>query len=319
MDDIRMFRCESLDDVIRFVREADIDCRQKSYILMFIDELRMKDFSPFRIMAYAYTLVEFARILGKPIDAITSVDLRYYVNFLLNAKKNKHSTVREKMMRIRVFLRWLLNLPPRTTPEQLKWFFTINPKSTKGKKSLEVLEKIISPEEYSKLLSVTRNPRNRALLQFMYESGARILEILKVRIKDVHLEEHYAIVGDGKRLVPLVETNYIAEWLSIHPLKNKPDAYLFCNLRNPEKPMSYPAVRRFLSIASKKAGLSRRITPHMFRHSRATILAKMGVSPYAMNQVMGWSPSTKMWQIYLHITQKDAVLEVIRKISQQNI
>lgn len=313
LDETKLFRCESLEDVIKFVHNSDIDKHQKQSILMFIDELKMKGFSPFRIMAYAYTLVELARICRKDFSNLTSMDFRYYVNRLLNEKKNKHSTIREKMMRIRVFLRWLLNMPPRSTPEAIHWFFTINPKATKGSRALEILEKVISQEEYKRLLDATDNPRNKALLQFMYESGARILEILKVRLKDVNIEEHYAIVGNGKRLVPLPNLEHIAAWIKIHPLRDNPNAFLFCNLKNPKKPLSYPAVRRFLSILAKKAKIGRKITPHMFRHSRATILAKVGVSPYAMNQVMGWSSSTKMWQIYLHITQKDAILEVLNK------
>ena len=313
MDETKLFRCESLDDIIEFIHSSDIDEHPKQTILMFIDELKMKGFSPFRIMAYAYTLVELARIIQKDFSTLTAMDFRYYVNRLLNERKNKHSTIREKMMRIRVFLRWLLNLPPRSTPEAIHWFFTINPKATKGSKALEILEKIISYEEYKKLLDATNNPRNRALLQFMYESGARILEILKVRLKDVNIEEHYAIVGNGKRLVPLSNIEHIVSWMQTHPLRDNPNAFLFCNLRKPEKPMSYPSVRRLLSILTKKAKLGRKITPHMFRHSRATILAKVGVSPYAMNQVMGWSSSTKMWQVYLHITQKDAILEVLNE------
>ncbi len=314
MDYLRLLRCESLDEAIELIKTASIREEHKDAILLFVDELRMKGFSPFRIMAYIFTLLEFSKTVDKPYEKLTSMDLRQYVNHLLNRKGNKHSTVREKMMRIRVFLRWFLDLPPRSTPDAMRWFFTIKPKSTKGKKNLEILKKIVSYEEYSQLLSVARNPRDKALLQFMYESGARILEVLKVRIRDINIEEHYAVVGDGKRLVPLSRTEYIEGWLQVHPLKDVPDAFLFCNLRNPSKPLSYPAVRRLLRILAEKANIHRKITPHMFRHSRATILAKIGVSPYAMNQVMGWSASTKMWQIYLHITQKDAIQEVLRKI-----
>ena len=316
-DDIRLLRCESVEDVVEFIRRVDISETQRQHILLFIDELKMKGFSPFRIMSYSFTLVELAKIVKKGFSTLTAIDFRYYVNFLLNVKKNKHSTIREKMMRIRVFMRWLLDLPPRTTPEPMRWFFTINPKATKGNKALEILEKVVSEEEYKKLLAVAKHPRDRALLQFMYESGARILEILRVRIKDLNLDDHYAIVGGGKRMVPLINTEYIKEWLSIHPNRNNPTAYLFCNLRNPWKPLSYPAVRKLLNRLTKKAGLGRKVTAHMFRHTRATILAKNSVSPYAMNQVMGWSTSTKMWQVYLHITQKDALLEVINKLSMQ--
>jgi len=315
LDEIRLLRCESVEDVIRYVKTSKIGENAKQHILLFIDELKMKGFSPFRIMAYAFTLVELAEVVRKNFTELTGIDFRYYVNFLLNQKKNKHSTIREKMMRIRVFMRWLLGLPPRTTPEPLRWFFTINPKSTKGNKRLELLEKIIDYEEYLSLLTAADNTRDKALLQFMYESGARILEILKVRIKDLYLDENYAIVGGGKRLVPLANTEWISRWLEEHPLRDNPEAYFFCNLRDPRRPLSYPAVRKLLKRLTKKAGLNRRITAHMFRHSRATLLAKLGVSPYAMNQVMGWSTSTRMWQVYLHITQKDAILEVLRKFN----
>ncbi len=314
MDDIKLLRCESVDDVLRCIKEADILREQKDAILLFINELRMKGFSPFRLMSYAFTLLELARFSNKSFHELRDLDLRSYVSYLLTDKNNRHSTIKEKMMRIRVFLRWLLNLPPRVTPESLRWFFTIKPKSTKGNKALKILEKLISYDEYLRLLNFANNPRDKALLQFMYESGARILEILKVKIKDLHLDDRYAIVGEGKRLVPLANFDHIKNWLEIHPKKDDPNAYIFCNLRDPSKPLSYPAVRRLLTRLCKKAKISRKITPHMFRHSRATLLAKHGVSPYAMNQVMGWSSSTRMWQVYLHITQRDALDEVLKKI-----
>lgn len=317
MDEIKALRCESVEDTIQYILNSDIDESQKDLILMFINELKIKGFSPFRIMSYAFTLLELARITKRSFRDLSDMDFRQYVYYLLNRKNNKHSTIKEKMMRIRVFLRWLLNLPPRAMPDALSWFFMIKPRSTKGSKELRILEKLISYDEYIKLIEASRNNRDKALLQFMYESGARILEILKVKIKDVHLDQNYAIVGDGKRLVPLSNTNYIKKWLEEHPLKNE-NSYLFCNLKDPRKPMSYQAVRKLLHRLCKKAGLTRKITPHMFRHSRATLLAKLGVSPYAMNQVMGWSSNTKMWQIYLHITQKDALYEVLKKTREVN-
>ena len=279
-------------------------------------ELAFKGFSIFRISSYAYTLVEFARTVGKNLDEVTEEDFRRYVGSL--ASRNKVSTIREKMKRIRVFMRWLKRLPGNTTPEPMAWFFRIKPRNTKGHKELRVLEKIITEEEYQKLIGVAKSPKMRALLQFMYESGARILEILRVRIKDVDTENHYAVVGGGKRLIALPKTEHIEEWIKKHPMRRKPEAYLFCNSRDPRKPMRYQSVRKILNNLSKKAGLRRRITPHMFRHTRASILAKAGVSPYTMNKVMGWSTDSKMWRTYLHITQKDAVDEVLRKIVDKN-
>ena len=118
--------------------------------------------------------------------------------------------------------------------------------------------------------------------------------------------------------VALPNIEHIEEWIRRHPMRKNPDAYLFCNSRNTTKPMRYQSVRKILNNLSKKAGLRRRITPHMFRHTRASILAKAGVSPYTMNKVMGWSTDSKMWRTYLHITQKDAVDEVLRKIVDKN-
>ncbi|MCR8433101.1 MAG: tyrosine-type recombinase/integrase [Candidatus Korarchaeota archaeon] len=315
---IKLLRCESLEETIRYLKSSDIRDDSKQYILMFIDELKIKGFSQFRIMAYALTLIEFAKIVNKSFNELTAADFRYYVNVLLNEKHNKHSTIREKMMRIRVFMRWLLDLPPRTTPDPMKWFFTISPKATKGNKILEILEKVIDDYEYNALLNAARRLRDKALLQFLYETGSRILEALEVRIKDVNVEENYAIVGGGKRLVPIVNSEWVKKWLEEHPQRHLPEAYLFCSLRNPKKPLSYPAVRRLLKRLAKIAHLKKRVTCHMFRHTRATLLAKFGVSPYAMNQVMGWSASTKMWQVYLHITQKDALREILEKFSRRH-
>lgn len=317
--DLKLLRCESLEKTIQYVKSANIRDDSKQHILMFINELKIKGFSPFRIMAYAFTLIEFAEVVNKSFSELTAADFRHYVSALLNEKNNKHSTIKEKMMRVRVFMRWFLDLPPRTTPDQMRWFFTINPKATKGNRLLEIMERFISDDEYKRLLDAAKTPRDKALLQFLYETGSRILEALEVRIKDVDIKENYAIVGGGKRLVPILNSEYIEMWLREHPKRNIPEAYLFCNLRNPERPLSYPAVRKLLKRLARRAGLKRDVTCHMFRHTRATLLAKLGVSPYAMNQAMGWSTSTRMWQVYLHITQKDALKEILEKYNRSRV
>jgi len=310
-------RGETLDAALKLLdSEPQLSKTQREDIRLFVDELIMKGFSVPSILMYIYTLIDLGRFFDKDFQTLTERDMKVYVNHLLNHKSNLRSSVRTKMMRIRVFLRWLLNLEGKATPDCMKWFFRMNPRSTKGERKLKLIKSLVKEEDYLKMLKVLKNPRDKALLQFLWESGARILEVLRVKIGDVYLQQKYAIVGGGKRMVPLANNEYIKEWLEKHPNKDDPNAPLFCNLRNPNKSITYSNVKKILRRAAKEAGLDRKVTAHQFRHSRATILAKAGVSPYAMNEVMGWSRSSKMWAVYLHLTQKDAVNEVIRRVNE---
>ena len=108
--------------------------------------------------------------------------------------------------------------------------------------------------------------------------------------------------------------NYLKDWLKDHPNQKNPEAPLWFNFaKKTEKleAMQYGAIRMQLNKISKKAGISKKIHPHLFRHSRCTHMASY-LTEAQMNVYFGWVQGSDMPSIYVHLSGRD-VDDVILK------
>ncbi|MEM3676455.1 MAG: tyrosine-type recombinase/integrase [Thermoplasmataceae archaeon] len=105
--------------------------------------------------------------------------------------------------------------------------------------------------------------------------------VLKVPLEGKTVYRQVRVVG--------LSVPYLREWQNAHPRRDEPDAPLFCGLEtnNYGKKLEYNHVYKALRMALKRAGISRRIYPHMFRHTRATILST-SLSEVPLESQMGW-------------------------------
>jgi ribosomal protein L40E len=85
-------------------------------------------------------------------------------------------------------------------------------------------------------------------------------------------------------------------------------------------PLGYAGVNKLLDILGKRAGIRKRIYPHLFRHTRATHLANK-LTEAQMKQLFGWTQASKMAAIYVHLSGRDvdnALLELHGLSVQEN-
>src|SRR5205823_11914414 len=118
--------------------------------------------------------------------------------------------------------------------------------------------------------------RDTALLSVEWETGGRIAEVGNLQIKHVVSVEHgYTLVLDGKtgqRSVLVVSAApALTAWLNIHPFRNDPEAPLWVhwNYRTGPKQLKYDTIRFLIVDLFRRAGITKRVYPHLFRHSRA--------------------------------------------------
>jgi integrase len=115
------------------------------------------------------------------------------------------------------------------------------------------------------------------LVLVLYESGCRIGEILSLRIKHACFDEYGAqLIVNGKtgsrRVRIIASAPSLASWLDNHPLKDS-ESPLWISLRSMNEPLTYSAAKELLKELARRAGIRKRVYPHLFRHSRATMLA----------------------------------------------
>jgi hypothetical protein len=143
-------------------------------------------------------------------------------------------------------------------------------------------------------------------MALLAESGCRISEIGTLQIKNVTFESGGArIIVHGKtgpRSILIIKSApYLQIFINNHPSGDDPEAYLWHNGRG--KLLTYQRFRDILASAKKKAGITKRIHPHLFRHTAATKMANF-MTDNQLKKYMGWT-SARMIGIYTHLSGKD--------------
>jgi integrase len=174
---------------------------------------------------------------------------------------------------------------------------------------------LLTEDEILKMIDIAEHPRDKAFISMLYESGCRIGEIASLKLKDVYIDKDdkdimiIEVSGKtGQRDIPLHWCiPWVMTWKNTHPYKKNPEAYLWVNYgaRAHNKPMSYNTFNMVLMHIGVKAGIKKKVNPHIFRKSIATSEAKLGTNSYMMNQKFGWTPSSKVANVYIRLAGKD--------------
>lgn len=139
--------------------------------------------------------------------------------------------------------------------------------------------------------STSRGLRDQCLLILLYDTGARIQELLDLRLRDLHSQEPVPCVyltgkGQKTRVVPLLPPTmqHLKRYLDrLHPAPAAPDAWLFYSvIKGCTGPLSPDAVARFLRQYADRARqgcpeIPLRVHPHLLRHTRAMHLYQAGM------------------------------------------
>jgi integrase len=191
-------------------------------------------------------------------------------------------------------------------PPEIKW---LKPRLKNEKHKLP--EELLTVEEVERMANATTNPRDKALILVMYETGCRIGELLYLRLKNVQFDNYGAILlvngkTGSRRVRIIVSVQILTQWLQEHPDKDNPNAPLWpARLgRYAPIPIAYPSVLAMLERARKECAIKKRIYPHLFRHSRATALA-CKLTEAQMKEYFGWTQGSDMAATYVHLSGRD--------------
>jgi integrase/recombinase XerD len=165
------------------------------------------------------------------------------------------------------------------------------------------IESIISQID----LSSPEGGRNKAILETMYSCGLRVSEIVNLKISGLYLDVGFIKVtgkGDKERLIPIGSEaiKYIKiykEKIRVHqPIQKGFEDFLFLNRRG--KQLSRVMIFYIIKDLTLKAGITKTISPHTFRHSFATHLVEGGADLRAVQEMLGHESITTT-EIYTHL------------------
>ncbi|TET91571.1 MAG: hypothetical protein E3J35_02360 [Methanomassiliicoccales archaeon] len=189
---------------------------------------------------------------------------------------------------------------------------------------------ILTGNDVNRLIKAMNTLRDRAITAVLWETGARIHEVLSLDMGNVHLvendkETHYKVyfgkvkeTGQEHSCLLIEASSHLEAWLNAYSMSFVSDAPLFPAYDKIGKKgrLSYGGYRDALRKAVKKARLKKKIYAHLFRHSRATHLLRSGWSPEIVCKYMGWAPGSPMVGRYSHLADQDvdnAVYEMHNK------
>ncbi|HZW78116.1 MAG TPA: site-specific tyrosine recombinase XerD [Flavobacteriaceae bacterium] len=185
------------------------------------------------------------------------------------------------------------------------------------------LPEVLSTSEIDLLISQidltsAQGERNRAILETLYGCGLRVSELTELKISDLHFNEGFiSVIGKGskQRLVPIgpsvqkyinIYRDQIRRHQKIDP-KSSDTLFLNQHGRGLTRAMIFTIIKQL----AEKAGISKNISPHTFRHSFATHLLENGADLRAIQQMLGHENITTT-EIYTHLDRK-YLTEVINK------
>ncbi len=190
---------------------------------------------------------------------------------------------------------------------------------------------ILTEDDVIKMLNVANSIRDRAIIATLYDTGARVGELLNVKLNDISLDTTPArikLIGKtGERSVPIYFcVPYLTAYLDTVKGELKKDESIWrkdkrwvgfdVNPKNGKEnekkrrevhqdgEVSYDAVRFTLTDAGERAKIKKRTNPHAFRHARATFLAKK-YTEQELKMHMGWTAGSEMAQVYVHLDTRD--------------
>ncbi len=181
----------------------------------------------------------------------------------------------------------------------------------------------LSVEEIDSLIGAIdlghpQGERNRAILETLYGCGLRVTELIDLKLSDLFFAEGFIKVtgkGDKQRLVPIgsITQKYINTYrkeVRVHqPIAPEARDTLFLNRRG--RALTRAMIFTIVKELAIKAGITKNISPHTFRHSFATHLLENGADLRAIQQMLGHESITTT-EIYTHIDRRH-LSEVINR------
>lgn len=177
------------------------------------------------------------------------------------------------------------------------------------------LPEVLSVNEIDRIeeiidLSQPEGHRDRAIVEVLYSCGLRVSELCGLRISDLALDEGYIRVqgkGSKQRLVPIGHRarKELDLWLidrNALPIPPEEQDYVFVSIRR-KRHLSRITVFHWIKVYAERAGISKPISPHTFRHSFATHLLEGGANLRAIQAMLGHESITTT-EIYTHIDRR---------------
>ena len=262
----------------------------------YIDLLEQKRYSKHTQAIYKSYFADFIRHFdGRDLRNITKAEINSYILHLIKEKGISTSQQNQRINAIKFYYEKVLG-------RNKEYYQIERPRKER------TLPSVVAKSEIQQIINNCDNLKHRCIIALIYSAGLRRGELINLKVSDIIAERNQVRIqgAKGKKdrfslLSPYFQTLF-REYCNHY----RPKCWLFEGHGDDGK-YSATSIAKILDKAAQKAGIKRRVTPHMLRHSFATHLLEQGTDLRYIQELLGHN-SSKTTEIYTHVSNKNLSL-----------
>lgn len=273
----------------------------------FLAAKKIDGLTPATLKGYRETLRMFARRVYKPVQKITTDDLREYIAYLGDERHLRDTTTQTHINVLRSFFQWL-------TDEDV-----IKKNPMRKIKSLKIdrlrSRHPLTAEQLELLRDGCATYKEKALIEFLVSSGCRLGEVVGIRLDQVDWQaRRVTVTGKGNKQREVYFSVRAKLMLQMYIKGRRGGDALFASSRAPYAPMGPRSVQKMLAKLGQRIHATRRVHPHLMRHTFASQALNGGMDLTVIQHLLGHTdPKTTL--IYAELSPRRVQYEYERIIA----
>lgn len=291
---------ECAREIIKIMREYDVQTAQvydrsnlPRRVEAFLAAKRIDGCRPKTIKGYRERLKMFMTQCSKPVQAITTDDLREYLAYLVDERHLMDNSVQAHINTLRSFFSWLVDED------------NIRKSPMRKIKSLKI-DKLrsrhpLTAEQLELVRDGCRGYKEKALVEFLVSSGCRVSEVAGLRVDDIDWRDRKCkVIGKGNKERTVYFSVRAKLMLQLYIAERRGGEALFASSRAPYEPLTDRGIEKMISKLGKRIGMERPLYPQLMRHTFASHALNCGMELTIIQHLLGHSdPKTTL--IYAEI------------------
>ena len=293
---------QKLQACIRRIENEKFPEEDKLLLTSYLKHMGAQGVSKGRVFKLAWTLLTLRRHLTCNLREADRGRIEELMNWLNHTDFSANTKSDDKKILKKFYKYVRYGNADKTTPFpiEVSWI------DTSIKKNEQVEPDVITETEAKRMIDAALTIRDKALVAVLFEGGFRIGEALGMRVLDVAFDENGAKLSvhgkTGSRTVRIIAAAPIlAMYIEQHPFKeSQGPLWIHYGTFHKYGRMSYQSARETLIRIADLAGITKRIHPHLFRHSAATRDGEYNISERILELKFGWTKGSRMAARYTH-------------------
>lgn len=234
------------------------------------------------LKTYNYYLMDFFQHIDKTIEELTTNDIRIYLYKMQERTGITNRTLDGKRLVINTFLNWC----------EKEGYISKNPCERICPIKFEVKPREpLSDIELELVRDACENIREKALLETLFSTAARVSEIANLKLSDIDFKnKEVHLFGKGnKHRTSFINAKMEVSLKKYLETRNDDNEYVFVSKIKPYNALTKRGIEIIISNIGKRSGIGRPVFPHLIRHSTASLSLNRGMNVAELQEMLGHS------------------------------